>query len=157
MFPLLFTHTTCFCIIYTTRVQCFPFYLHIPRVFVMFTSQECNVYTFISNYHVFLLSLHHGNAIFPLLFTHITLFCYVYITGLQCLHFYFQILHIFVKFTLRKCNISPFIYTLRVFYVYISRMQCLHFYFHIPRVVVKFTSRECNVYADNFETFSSLI
>jgi hypothetical protein len=139
-----YIHTLCFwCYVYKARVQCLHFYLHTPRVllclhyesarftllftyttsmFVIFTSRERNIYTFIFIHHMFLLFLHHGSAMFTILFTHTTCFCYVYISELQCLHFYSH--------------------TPRVFcYVYLTRVQCLHFYLHTPSVFVMFISR----------------
>jgi hypothetical protein len=102
--------------------------------FVMFIPRVCNVYTFIYITPVFL-CLHNRSVMFTLLFTHTMSFCYVYLSGVQCLHFYFYRTHIFVVFTWHKCYVYTFIYAHTCFYyVYLTLVQVLHFYF-IPQVV----------------------
>jgi hypothetical protein len=114
----------------------------------MFTSRECNVYTFIYLHTMLvLLCLHPEDAIFTLLFTYTMRFCYVCITRVQFLHFYLRILWGFVMFTSRECNVyTLFTYTMGFCYVQILRVQCLHFYLHKMLVFVMFTIRECNFY-----------
>jgi hypothetical protein len=71
-------HVLLLCLLFGSAF--FTLFVHTARAFVMFTSLECNVYTFIYTHHMFLLSLHLENAMFTLSFTHTTCFCYFYVS-----------------------------------------------------------------------------
>jgi hypothetical protein len=120
--------------------------------YVMFTSRECNVYTFIYIHHVFLLCFPHECALIRYTFIKYHTDFVIY-EKLECIVYTFIYLHrvFFICSHHESAMLHLYLHKLCIFIMFASReYNFLHFNLNRPtcilRVFIMFTSQKCNVY-----------